>query len=143
MACIGSLLFSVNEKGVDPAGYKKFVDYTIKSYNSSNDKVGTTFANSLYLTTSSVIGLILFVVWFVFVMITIILFYQGVINAITAVVIIVAFLVFVTIYFILATLYEKHFAHRIMPDFQSATEETVIYTFNSIIRDGLFVALCR
>lgn len=143
MACIVKFLFSVDEKGVDPEAYKKFVDYTINASNPSNDKVGTTFANALYLTTSNIILLTLFVIWFVFSMIMIILFYHRVVNVVTFVVIIAAFAVFVTIYYILNTLYEKHFAYSIMTSFQSAVIENVIYTSSSVFRDGLFDAFCR
>lgn len=137
------MLVIIGDEGVNPPAYSKFVDYTVGASGLSNDTIGTTFAKSLYVTTSNVVLLILFVVWFVFVTIMLITFHKGIISLVTVLIATAAFTLLIVIYYILATLYEKNLAYKLITTFESSIVDTFVYSANSVVRDVIFLGTCR
>lgn len=141
--CFKTMIVYIGLFGVNPTAYSNFVDSTIGTAMPSNNDIANAYANSVTNTSSYIVLLVLIVVFIVFMMITVILLSEQQISKETAAVLITACLALVTVYYILARDSFFTLSKETMLRFQEEVSDTVIYTGNSVLRDVIYLALCK
>ncbi len=140
--CLAEMILGA-EAGVDPEAYQAFVDYLAINAQPANDVAARIYTKSIVAALNSLIMVVLVLIYVTFVIIVIFLVSRAYVAAWTAVVLLVVGLAVLVLFYVLAMRYALTLSFEISSYFQQALIDTVIYSFNSIFRDFLYLLTCQ
>jgi len=137
------MIASIDFFGVDPAKYKKFVDYIVTAETPADNTIAIAYEGTF---SSIVNGIYFFVIFLLFLLIVIVVFiimYLRYINWEIALGVIVLSLVFLVVFWAINATFLKESLAILARDFEKETSDLTLYSFNSIFRDFIYSALLR
>lgn len=140
--CLLTMVFGA-EEGIDPEAYQAFVDYLAINAQPANDIAARIYTKSVVAALNSLITVVLVLIYVTFVIIVIFLVSRAYVAAWTAVVLLVVGLAALVLFYILAVRYALTVTFEISSYFQQGLIDTVIYSFNSLYRDVLYLVSCQ
>jgi len=143
MTCFIGMLEQMKIFGVDPTAYAAAVEYNVTHLRPQNNIAGLAFANSLTLTTGYIVLIVLVLVLIVFLIIVMLCVGEGYMSVIGGVILVIVAIALIAIYYMIAIVFASGGYIESLPVFQDTLSDTVLYTFNSVFRDTLYIALCK
>jgi hypothetical protein len=141
-SCFETMLFDILLKGVNTNAYIAFVESTIQQIRPSDNKIGTTFSNILTSVTSTIAFVVLVIILTAFIILILLLLLSDHISILYAICAIIVAIALTFLYVVLVKTYSSFNANT-SALIQDSLVRSAGYTANSVLRNLIYLALCR
>lgn len=142
-SCGTPFILFVRANGVNPQAYSILVEYIVDALRPSSNILANSFVQLATDISTQIILSILVIIFIIILIIVILLLIEGYIYPIAAICIIIVSLALLAIYYTVGYTYSKMANESIALPLQEDLTDTVLLTTNSILRDIIYLSLCR
>lgn len=143
MSCLEKMLIIIFGSEVEPDPYAKAVDYSVSQLKPHNNTIGLTFARLMTTSTVYMVMVVLVLILILFIIIISLFVVHGLISITSGLICFIICIAVVFLYYMIAIVFATSSYLKLFPGFQDKLSDTILYTFNSVFRDMIYIGLCK